>query len=694
MPTPGETGSRRFPWVLLLALLIGLSVILSECLVVYRNALIPARLQSVSVTKAGENIDDPVKKPETGPQYFLDFDGYYWVTFARQMVSEKTLRVRSTNLDNVPFGRPVHWSSIFAWWLVLLGGLHAFFSGMPVYSAVSSAAYYANPLLMALLLCGVGWAIYRRVGKAASFLLIMLLATQPALLRDFGYGRPDHHGLHLICALAIILLTVLGGGGWVLRDAGARKSRSKGQGAGADPGGGFVLGFAQARRWFVASAIMGGCGLWIGATQQSLIVASVGVGAIIATIAATRRPGNSVKTSTNQEDTDLRWAPELWRVWGRVGALTSLLAYLFEYFPDHLGMILEVNHPLYALAWLCAGEILYCIGKNRLAGVPFARYATAKLGLYLGGILVLPLLALMGPTDWYVLKDPLMLRVHSAIGEFQPLIHEGQDPWLLAKELTPWLLVFIAIVSLVRHRSHRMISAALLVGLAPSVLLGLAFLLQTRWEGLFVVATITLIPPLLMLAADGGLKSTRSKVGATLLLIAVGLQLVPNTFRVISRVGLTPAGSSFLPLADEVFAREVSLITAGDHGPGPVSVMTGMGLGSRIHFFGPTRAPGSAYWENLAGLRDMVDFFADYGEKEALRIAREREIDYIVVTTDITSMIHVLKYGNNDLEGARKTLAYRLMRPETGIPGWCRPVQLTGFRWEESCRIYRIVGHD
>jgi tetratricopeptide (TPR) repeat protein len=73
----------------------------------------------------------------------------------------------------------------------------------------------------------------------------------------------------------------------------------------------------------------------------------------------------------------LSWAradPSLWRVWGWSGAATSIFFYLVEYFPSHLGMRLEVNHPLYALAWAGGGEIIFrlCrwLGGGKLAEQP------------------------------------------------------------------------------------------------------------------------------------------------------------------------------------------------------------------------------------------------------------------------------------------------------------------------------------
>lgn len=690
-------GVHRFPWALGLAIIICFSVILSECLVVYRTAIVPAREQSSSVRRVGDETGRPVATSESEPRYFLDFDGYYWVTYARRMVSEKELRVHWTDLDDAPFGRPVHWSSVFSWWLILLGGVHAVASGLSVDSAIGAAAYYANPVLMGLMLCAVGWMVYRRLGNRASFLLVILLGLQPALLRDFGFGRPDHHGLHLICALGVVLLAVLGGGGWVLSKDDSDRPRSKGKGKDPDVDGRFAPGPLQARRWFIASGIIGGCGLWIGATQQALIIGCIGIGAFFAMIGATRPVAQHAgATSLIQGEQSLRWTPELWRLWSRVGALTSLLAYVIEYFPGDMGMQLEVNHPLYSLAWFCAGELLYCIAKCRLAGTPLAGYPAAKLLLMVGGISLVPALAYWGPVGWYVLKDPLMLRMHSVIGEFQPLVNEVQSPWALAGELAPALLVFIGIGLLVWFRKRRLLSTLLAISVVPALVIGVMFLVQVRWGGLFTVASCVLAVPLYLVATGGAPGVTRSRVAAVVVLIAVSLQIVPNAAQAISRADDQPGGNSTLLLADEVFARDIALVLGASVKPGvrPLTIMAGLGEGSRIHFFGQIRAPGSLYWENIDGVRDTVDFFADHGEDEALRIARDREVEYIVVTTDIVSMVQMLKHDNNDIEGIQKTLAYRLIRPENGVPSWCRPVRIKGFRWTDRCRIYRVTGLD
>jgi len=122
---------------------------------------------------------------------------------------------------------------------------------------------------------------------------------------------------------------------------------------------------SQARHWFIASGIAGGVGLWVSTASEAPVLAEVGLGALLATGLFARN------------ETDQSWAkadPSLWRVWGWSGAATSIFFYLVEYFPSHFGMRLEVNHPLYALAWAGGGEIIYRVcrwlGGGKLAEQP------------------------------------------------------------------------------------------------------------------------------------------------------------------------------------------------------------------------------------------------------------------------------------------------------------------------------------
>ena len=68
-----------------------------------------------------------------------------------------------------------------------------------------------------------------------------------------------------------------------------------------------------------------------------------------------------------------RFEPDVWRLWGRVGAALSLVFYLIEYTPSHLAMRLEVNHPFYALAWWGGAEIVGAAGAWALDRSRFER---------------------------------------------------------------------------------------------------------------------------------------------------------------------------------------------------------------------------------------------------------------------------------------------------------------------------------
>ena len=264
------------------------------------------------------------------PRIFLDNDCYYWIRYAQQMLRTGNLRVRHTDLDNVPEGRAVHWSSAFSWWLLLCGGAESLVTGRAWIDSIEPAALWANPALFLLLLAAGGLAVARTLGGPRTAALMLLLAALPGLQWAFGYGRPGHHGLHSLAALGGLLCVVLGGAGWVKTNPAA-------------PGP--LPDRAAAARWFTAGGIFGGFGLWIGATQQIVVFGTIGFAAVLATLLA--RP-----------QADAAWDGTLWRRWGAAAALTSLFFYALEYFPGRPQMRLEVNHPLYAAAFWAGGEFL------------------------------------------------------------------------------------------------------------------------------------------------------------------------------------------------------------------------------------------------------------------------------------------------------------------------------------------------
>jgi hypothetical protein len=139
---------------------------------------------------------------------------------------------------------------------------------------------------------------------------------------------PDQRGLADICAVGSILILLAG-----MKALDAER------------------GNGSAGRWFALAGIVGGLGMWVSVQKQVPIAAGIAIGALLA---ARVRPRGLAGP-------DVRGVlhAKLWRIWAWSGGATVLLAYLAEYAPDHMGgWRMDSIHPLYALAWIGAGELL------------------------------------------------------------------------------------------------------------------------------------------------------------------------------------------------------------------------------------------------------------------------------------------------------------------------------------------------
>jgi hypothetical protein len=613
---------------------------------------------------------------EAPPRVFFDNDSYYWIAYTRQMVDEGRWRVRRTELDNAPHGREVHWSSLLAWWIAGLAAAEAAVRGVEWTAAVESAALWANPLLFAVLLGGLAWMWQRRLGSFAAGVLVMLAALLPAMQWDFAYGRPDHHGLHNVAALGLLSGLVLGGGGWVAR-------------AGRKQGGGWWLPADQAGRWFAFSGLMGGVGLWVGATQQAMVIGAAGVGALLGMVAA-RRAGPEGRDGPGFE-------PRLWRQWGRWGGGSALVFYFVEYFPQHLGQVrLEVNGPLFAVAFLCGGELLCRAGQWLVQGNARAWWRPGSAALW-AGCLAYPLAVALGPPAWHAMRDPYMLRLHDYISEFRPLL-ETQDGawWNAAARFGPLLLLPPVMLWLLRPLAGRPGVAALLLLPVPAmVFLGGWTLVQARWGGLFASSLLAGLGAVFAVyqldpARFVPRRAWPTGLGATAgFLLAFWLWPLPGAWE-HARLG-RPAPQ----LESAIAVRDVALNLAR-YGPalGEVRVMSGPSETPTLHHFGRLRGTGALYWENVAGVRDTADFFADDGEDEARRIAAARGIHFVIAQESpaLAEYMHWCKHGNTDEDRLTRTLAWRLGAVQGDIPAWLEPVPhySSPMARRHGLRIYRV----
>jgi hypothetical protein len=142
------------------------------------------------------------------------------------------------------------------------------------------------------------------------------------------------------------------------------------------------------------------------------VLIGVGVGALIGVGAAR---GATATTARRLE-------PTLFRAWGVAGAVASLSFYLVEYFPAHLGMRLEVNHPLYALAFFGGGDLIARVARLMSAssrGEWASRASLSWVAADLGLVLLLPAVVLIATDATFRVSDPVLWILHNRyINEF------------------------------------------------------------------------------------------------------------------------------------------------------------------------------------------------------------------------------------------------------------------------------------
>src|SRR5581483_8483953 len=195
----------------------------------------------------------------------------------------------------------------------------------------------------------------------------------------------------------------------------------------------------------------------------------VGIGALVSTAWL----GRNINSKS-----PWRVDPTLWRTWAMAGAAASFFFYLLEFFPGHLGWNLEVNHPLYALGWLGAGDLL-CrtsewILRGTAAAVPEARRRIAlAIAIDVLMIAALPFVVeLTSPATfpaadrfmWAIAAD-YILESGGSGGIITPIFFIGATA---GAALAPWagvpipLLASVGMVALLAAAANTPIAAAVM----------------------------------------------------------------------------------------------------------------------------------------------------------------------------------------------------------------------------------------
>ena len=543
-------------------------------------------------------------------------DGRWWVVHTRQMLRDGVWRVRWTDRDNAPDGREVHWSSLPVWILAALAEVRSWGENEPAEHFVSAAALAFGPLTMLFAFLGLALLAARGFGWFAALYYIVVLMTSFGVVRCFILGETDHHGLVLVFLSASLLCLLCGGGGYA-RDRKAKK------GAGED-----LVPEERARRWFAASGILGAAALWVSAATAIPVLFGAGLGALL---------GAAVAVFSGWRE-QLR--PRLWLVWGAAGCAGSFFFYLLEYFPDRMGLRLEVNHPLYALAWLAAGNALLFFVSWMKAGRP-DRGAWPLLILSVLIAATPVALVLLSAKNVFWISDKFLLDLHHEyINEFQSLFEVldvggmQASTWLV---VYPWVFVAFGttLLSFLPPHQPRKILRLLPVVLPAVLVMQSLAVLQVRWSS--VAFALWALCVLVILAdALARPRGDRLKVPLiAILLVAAWLALVFGLLPHVARAHKDEAACLQAPLEEEVggnlLIRDLThrlLQASPDRIP---TVLTGPNTSTEMVYHGGVRVLGTLYWENMPGLKKAAGIFASPSEAETKRLLAEAGVTHIVV---------------------------------------------------------------
>jgi tetratricopeptide (TPR) repeat protein len=608
-----------------------------------------------------EDLDKGIPPEKRMPLYLneIAFDGYTWNRHAEELGHNGLWRLRWTQFDNAPKGREVHWNSAFAWYLRGLGEAYRANTGDSLRNSIFRMSIWANPILLVLALGIFATLSARRFGPLCGAVLAVGMVTVPSFYEGFLPAYPDHHGIISFALLGLLFGIAWAGAGWVKK-----------------PGAGDAFApdtLAQARHGMIFSAVCGAASIWFSALSTSIVLGTIGIAALATALLMSR-----MKRSETCE-----FHPELWKVWTRWGAGAALGFYLLEYFPNHLGMRMEVNHPFYALAWLGGGWILSLltgwIVNGRREG---ARFPGRALVLPLLACAVLPGVILLGGPEVYIPKDPFMAGLWKNISELLPLMKRIELTGMTLQMAFGWFPLFLlaaAVLLALRQVGHG--TKAVIASLSIPILLitGLQFY-QIRWGllsgPLYIALAAIVVPQCWRMVPRTWLArglAAAALLGFAWLFVSPAAKIrFPNNWVQYKTGKITVSPGQAIALLHRQMARTI-LDSAGDK---PVVLLSSPNSSCILSAFGGFRAIGTLYWENHEGLKSAARALNAQTDQEARELLQKHGVTHVSMMSwenFIEPYYNILYPKPVEGKSVMNSFGKRALFDRV-IPSWTRPL--------------------
>ncbi|MEO5816042.1 MAG: hypothetical protein ABIT20_12260 [Gemmatimonadaceae bacterium] len=567
-------------------------------------------------------------------------DAQTWVRYALALDSTAAWRIRHTDIDNAPYGRAVHWNSGFAHLVAAAGRVRSATTRETIALATERSLAWVNlPLLLCVIVL-FSTLVARHAGAAGGTLIAFGMLGHPQFYAGFAPNNVDHHGLLSAASLGVVLgIVFMGVGWWRPRDDGFSLMPNSPR---------------AARAGAVLSAASGAVGMWISAASVIPTIAFAGGAGLLATWWLGARAGDDGATFDG----------DLWRLWGRVGASLSLLSYLAEYAPHDVGLRLEVNHPLYALAWLGGGELIAMLVEWRVAKT---RPSPWHLVIALAAIAAAPAVIAIEGAVVFVPLDAGIARLHESISEFRTMLSLARSGGLSRYALTLVLVLPAGVVAAQRVRD-RLLIAFTAACVAASALL--AFW-QVRWW--LPASGIELCLLLIVVSSLVAARRERTRWIVVAIISAVFVE------QAVARIHLTRANvaSSAVTIADaaQPLYLDVAAAIRATQPTGDVVLLASPNASAGVAYFGDFKSIGTLYWENADGLRAAAAIFSATTDDEARALMRARGVTHIAMIGQLEFLGPYLElvHPGASRDELKRTFGYRLFQDDS-LPRWLRAV--------------------
>lgn len=567
-------------------------------------------------------------------------DAKIWVRHALSLTQGDQIRLRHTTIDNAPEGREVHWNSAWAWTIVAAGGVEHALTGKPMPEAIEAATRWLPTAVFITLILGLSFWVARRAGALAGGFIALAMAGHPRISEGFYPTYVDHHGLLTVAAMGLVLgAAFMGAGWWQPAQEGVSSLLP------ASP--------ETAKRAAMFSGLAGACGMWVSAASSIPPIAIVGAAGLV-TILGQKREGWG--------DGAAKFDPGVWRTWGRTGALASFCFYLLEYFPNHLGLRLEPNHPFYSLAWLGGGELIAQAGEGWFRLAPAASQpARLRLLGAVAAVLLAPVTILIGGVKVFGVMDPFMVGLHKNIQEFLPL-------WMSIKAagwsrffaiVGPENLGLVAGLVLLAVRGRR---CPPVVWLTVAMAFGFIAMgwYQARWllnaSGAQVVAIWVVLAYLIQDRAAVVRWGVAAAAGALIFL--------PPAFKRLAEAEGSVRLKQVVPKdALEMLFRDVAAAIREASPEGDIVLLSSPNSSAGIGYFGQFGTVGTLYWENAVGLKKAAEIHSAQTLEEAAELLQRYKVTHVAFISDESFVAPYFQLFRGHEPGAdlKKSLGYQIL---------------------------------